>query len=152
MKHKVGGLEKIDMATFDIKLLSGEQLVVLDDLVLEVGDYMKTHPGGSEVLEKNIGRDVSKFFYGGYSMSKHSYPYAHTQSAVKVMSTLVKYRLTASVFGTDQVAQTFVAVLSSRTAIVPNVIHTVTFKAANKVIGLQKHYSDIDMIGRHFLV
>ena len=120
--------------------------------MIEVENYKQSHPGGKDVMDTNIGRDVSKFFYGGYSMSKHSYPYAHTQSAVKVMSTLVKYRLTASVFGKDQVAQTFVAVLSSRTAIVPNVIHTVTFKAATKVIGLQKHYSDIDMIGRHFLV
>ena len=127
-------------------------MVVLDDLVIEVENYKQSHPGGKDVMDTNIGRDVSKFFYGGYSMSKHSYPYAHTQSAVKVLSTLVKYRLTASVFGTDQAAQTFVAVLSSRTAIVPNVIHTVTFKAATKVIGLQKHYSDIDMIGRHFLV
>ena len=51
VKYRAGGLEKIDMPTFDSKLLSGAQLVVLDDLVLEVGDYMRAHPGGSEVLK-----------------------------------------------------------------------------------------------------
>ncbi len=42
-------------------------LVILDDLVLEVSDYMGYHPGGKFLIEHNIGRDISKFFYGGYS-------------------------------------------------------------------------------------
>jgi cytochrome b involved in lipid metabolism len=29
---------------------------------------MENHPGGKFVIEHNIGRDVSKFFYGGYSL------------------------------------------------------------------------------------
>lgn len=43
------------------------QLVILDDLVLDVSEYMSNHPGGKFLLEHNIGRDISKFFYGGYS-------------------------------------------------------------------------------------
>jgi cytochrome b involved in lipid metabolism len=43
-------------------------LVILDDLVIDVGDYMDNHPGGKFLLAHNIGRDVSKFFYGGYSL------------------------------------------------------------------------------------
>jgi cytochrome b involved in lipid metabolism len=46
----------------------GEQLVLLDDLVLNVGSYMDNHPGGRFLLSHNIGRDISKFFYGGYAM------------------------------------------------------------------------------------
>ncbi len=42
-------------------------LVILDDLVLEVSDYMGYHPSGKFLIEHNIGRDISKFFYGGYS-------------------------------------------------------------------------------------
>jgi cytochrome b involved in lipid metabolism len=42
-------------------------LVILDDLVLDVSDYMSNHPGGTFLLKNNVGRDISKFFYGGYS-------------------------------------------------------------------------------------
>jgi cytochrome b involved in lipid metabolism len=42
--------------------------VILDDLVLDVADYMEEHPGGTFLLEHTIGSDISKFFYGGYSL------------------------------------------------------------------------------------
>lgn len=45
-----------------------ESFVILDDLVLDVTDYMEEHPGGSFLLEHTIGSDISKFFYGGYSL------------------------------------------------------------------------------------
>ena len=28
---------------------------------------MSNHPGGTFLLKNNVGRDISKFFYGGYS-------------------------------------------------------------------------------------
>jgi cytochrome b involved in lipid metabolism len=73
----------------------GSKLVVLDDIVLDVSSYVKGHPGGQEVIERNIGRDVSKYFYGGYAMSGHQkQPYAHTKDAMKVARVqLAKYRL-----------------------------------------------------------
>ena len=43
-------------------------LVVMDNLILDLGEYGLLHPGGKFVIEANIGRDISKFFYGGYSM------------------------------------------------------------------------------------
>ena len=42
--------------------------MILDDLVLDVSKFMGEHPGGLFSLEHNVGRDVSKFFYGGYSL------------------------------------------------------------------------------------
>lgn len=42
--------------------------MILDDMVLDVNDYMEEHPGGSFLLEHTIGSDISKFFYGGYSL------------------------------------------------------------------------------------
>jgi cytochrome b involved in lipid metabolism len=33
-----------------------------------VKEYMDNHPGGRHTLEHNIGRDISKFFYGGYGL------------------------------------------------------------------------------------
>ena len=37
-------------------------------MVLDVNEYMEEHPGGSFLLEHTIGGDISKFFYGGYSL------------------------------------------------------------------------------------
>ena len=50
------------------RLAIGQELVVLDDLVLDISKYKFYHPGGLFVLEHNIGRDISKFFYGGYQL------------------------------------------------------------------------------------
>lgn len=38
----------------------------MDNKVLDMGDYEAIHPGGKFVFEKTYGRDISKFFYGGY--------------------------------------------------------------------------------------
>jgi len=41
-------------------------------MVLDVKDFINHHPGGRFVLTHNIGRDISKFFYGGYSLEGNS--------------------------------------------------------------------------------
>jgi len=46
----------------------GRQLLILDELVLDVEEFIHHHPGGKFFIKQNIGRDVSKFFYGGYAM------------------------------------------------------------------------------------
>jgi cytochrome b involved in lipid metabolism len=46
----------------------GKQLVILDNLVLDVGEYVNYHPGGKFVLRHNVGQDISKFFFGGYCL------------------------------------------------------------------------------------
>jgi len=38
----------------------------LDDLIIDIINYLGNHPGGKRVMTANIGRDVTKFFYGGY--------------------------------------------------------------------------------------
>jgi cytochrome b involved in lipid metabolism len=37
-------------------------------MVLDVSRFMEEHPGGKFSLEHNIGRDISKFFYGAYQL------------------------------------------------------------------------------------
>ena len=46
----------------------GIPLLIFDNLVLNLNGYEKMHPGGKFVLKQNYGRDVSKFFNGGYSL------------------------------------------------------------------------------------
>ena len=42
--------------------------MILDGFVLNVTEFIGLHPGGHMMLKHNIGRDISKFFYGGYAM------------------------------------------------------------------------------------
>jgi len=51
--------------------MNKEKLMVLDDLVLDVKDYMDEHPGGRFLIEYLIGRDISKFYYGGYALDNN---------------------------------------------------------------------------------
>ena len=74
--------------------------MLLDDLVLDVTDYMFNHPGGKFLIEQNIGRDISKFFYGGYSQDGNmianeaaSMFYAHSNLARDQVNTLSIARL-----------------------------------------------------------
>ena len=36
--------------------------MILDDLVLDVGEFYKVHPGGKFVIEHTVGTDIAKFF------------------------------------------------------------------------------------------
>ena len=58
----------IDEEMFEKRISEGIQLVILDDMVLDISDFAYHHPGGAFLLEYNIGRDISKFFYGSYSL------------------------------------------------------------------------------------
>jgi cytochrome b involved in lipid metabolism len=89
---------KITVSEFEKRILAGDVLVILDDLVLDMSEYMFSHPGGTHLIEQNIGRDISKFFYGGYSLdgnlkmqkanTEQHEKHAHTNVARKQM---VKY-------------------------------------------------------------
>ena len=62
-------IENITKVEFhDMVYNKGEALVILDEYVLDVGEFMHKHPGGRFVLKHNIGRDISKYFYGGYTL------------------------------------------------------------------------------------
>ena len=54
--------------------------MILDDLVLDVGKYMNHHPGGRYFMIQNVGRDISKFFYGAYRLENDSWGRPHTHS------------------------------------------------------------------------
>ena len=42
--------------------------MIMHDMILEVNAYQFTHPGGQFLIEKNVGRDIAKYFDGGYHM------------------------------------------------------------------------------------
>jgi cytochrome b involved in lipid metabolism len=60
-------------------------------LVIDITTYAYSHPGGDFLLTYNIGRDVSKFFFGSYALDgNHNNPagrnnrWAHSNIARKV--------------------------------------------------------------------
>ena len=74
----------------------GEPLCVLDNLILSmVGadefypGYEKIHPGGKFLITRNYGRDISKFFYGGYVLVSDTKVHTHTPAALKICEALV---------------------------------------------------------------
>lgn len=71
LKKKYEG-QVINESEFEAKIKNGEQLVILDDLVLDVSRYGEFHPGGAFLINHNVGRDVSKFFHGGHALDSNS--------------------------------------------------------------------------------
>ena len=70
---------------------AGKALVLFDNLVLDLNGYERLHPGGKFVLNRNAGRDISKFFYGGYAMVNYPgvKPFAHPPYALEIAESLV---------------------------------------------------------------
>ena len=65
----------------DLVINKKKRLIILDNKVLDFGEYDDFHPGGKFYLQKNIGRDISKFFYGSYKLINDSTQKAKNHSA-----------------------------------------------------------------------
>lgn len=44
------------------------RLSIIDNMVVNIGDFEQFHPGGIFQLKKNYGRDITKFFNGAYKL------------------------------------------------------------------------------------
>ena len=89
--------------------MRGKKLFILDDMVLELTDFIPTHPGGAFLLQQNVGRDISKFFYGGYQLDgnggkpgSNSTAYAHSNLARKIAN---KYAIAAFIRKNTSISQ-----------------------------------------------
>jgi len=80
--------EVITTEEFNKRVVGGEQLVLLDDLIVDVSEFMREHPGGRFLIEHNVGRDISKFFYGGYSLENNVglSPHRHSNVARTIVN------------------------------------------------------------------
>jgi len=80
---------------FEKNIADGKQYVMLDEYVLDVNKFIHHHPGGEWLLKHNIGRDISKFFYGGYNLDGNlgvrmpAPGHIHTNFARKVANDLI---------------------------------------------------------------
>lgn len=65
-------------------------------MVLDVSNFKNHHPGGKFLIQHNIGRDISKFFYGGYSLENfdgNSHNFKHPNFARHIVNDLIIARL-----------------------------------------------------------
>lgn len=71
---------------------AGHQVAVIDDLVVDLAKYHFHHPGGAFVLRANIGRDISKYFHGAFSMENvggsRVFNWYHSTNARRVVNAL----------------------------------------------------------------
>jgi hypothetical protein len=86
--HKSFSLEDFKYEVFD----QNRKLVLLDNKVLELGQFPKFHPGGFFTLEKNVGRDVTKFFNGAYKLvasNTKEIQWNHSARALSIANSMI---------------------------------------------------------------
>lgn len=59
---------------------TGKKVIIFEGTIYEVGDYMETHPGGKDLIEKLIGKCIDEDFYEA----------EHTKSARNIFRDLEK--------------------------------------------------------------
>jgi hypothetical protein len=98
------------------------------------------------VLEQNIGRDISKFFYGGYTLENSSglKQYTHSNIAKRVVNSLIIGRLI------DEAPSGTMKVYDSHK--VNKDTKVFVLKAKKLLKGVKLYHSRLDAIGRHYLV
>lgn len=81
----------ITKTEFKKMIKGGDKLVIIDDFVVDVSRFIFTHPGGEFSLNHNIGRDVSKYFHGGYSLENINpvKNWRHSSDARMIVNSLI---------------------------------------------------------------
>jgi hypothetical protein len=111
-------------------------------------------------LDYNIGRDISKFFYGGYALDGNSTDpkapntrHSHTNVARKIVNKHI-----VGILDTKAVQNNRFKIDHEKTWMVTPVVGSFVFqmqktnKLINSAQGLKNYYSDVRMIGKHFTV
>ena len=131
------------------------RLVVLDDLVLDVTRFANSHPGGRFLIEKNSGKDISKFFHGGYNYepANGGWNHTHTNYARTVVNSLIVARLE------DKRSSALVRISNQTNASKSGSVSTYEFRyapfeeeGAPLVESIKLFYPEVSMLGKHYLV
>ncbi|TNV80991.1 hypothetical protein FGO68_gene3814 [Halteria grandinella] len=131
----------ISIDEFDRLVDKGEQLAIINDKVVNLREY-SSHPGGKFTLQANIGRDIAKFFDGGYSMESGVNPVNHSYQALRVFDKLtIGYLNNQAVQSEAKIASYLY--LNKHTAIIK-------FSTPKVVQGMKSYYSRFKDHGRHF--
>jgi len=80
------------------KIQRGAQLVVVEGLVHDVSNFVKSHPGGEILLRSAIGTDATARFNGKQT---HGETYKHSTAARHLLTTFRVARLAIPVESSD---------------------------------------------------
>ena len=134
----------------DKNAAEGRELVVFDNLVLDLNGYHRMHPGGKFNLTHNYGRDITKFFIGGYQMvnKQGKWPHTHSKFALDIVKSLVVGVLDGQTLVREELFR-----LTSKSPVNQGTA-TFTFTTVDNepVVNCKNWYGDPAMVGRHFLV
>ena len=71
------------MSIDEFKTIVGSKsrnLVILENNIIDLHEWEIFHPGGKFALQKNLGKDVTKYFYGAYQLIQTLKNKRHTHS------------------------------------------------------------------------
>lgn len=140
-------------AELDKAVIAGNKYVVLDNLILDVSRFIYMHPGGQFLIQHNIGKDISKFFYGAYSLEGNLTGVAtlnrHSNYARMIVNDLAFATLQADL---PVVYELPVSVDHERSPVIAKDIKTVCLKTEEVQESFHSLYEDDRMLGKNFRV
>lgn len=84
------------VSEFNEWIKAGKPLVLIDNMVLDIGSFASVHPGGRLALQRTIGWDISKYFYGSYPLvsEKETLPaHLHSFTALQTAKRMIVAKL-----------------------------------------------------------
>ena len=72
--------------------VKNKNLCVIDNQIIDFGQFDKFHPGGKFTLIKNKGRDITKFFNGAYKLvnsDKTEILHTHSAKALTIVNSMI---------------------------------------------------------------
>jgi hypothetical protein len=148
---------------FEKRVKDGEKLVILDNLVLDIGGYAYAHPGGAHLINYNTGRDISKFIYGSYALIGNSNNpkaktdrYTHSNVARKIANkhAIATLRKDAVVWNKGYQKSSSFKIDHQRSNQINNFTYTFCFTTTDGEIrpGIQHYFSKLHQLGMHYHV
>ena len=111
------------------------------------------------MLEKNVGKDISKFFHGGYSLEplQGAKPHTHSNYARTIVNSLIVARYVTKRDKALMSVKSKTAILVSDEQNLDYPVQSfrlqVGFQAINEgAPKIRNFYPDLDMVGRHYVV
>ena len=143
----------MSLKDFKIRIQEGDKLVILDEYVLDVSKFKLNHPGGRFAIEHNVGRDISKFFYGTQSLEDNTNAggkgITHTNYARLIVNQIIIAKLDNEQEGGVQTMQCLIHEGKNNGT---NQSLALSTESQAPVPAFKKYYPGLSIMGQHFKV
>jgi hypothetical protein len=110
------------------------------------------HPGGKFALQRTVGRDISKFFYGGFhilSEEGSQAPHLHSLKALETAKKMVVARLESKIEDKTVTVTRIAKKIKDNPSTCTFCFETLDLKKVEK---FSKMFTDLSNCGKHFLL